>query len=213
MFDLDGVLIDSEPLWEEVRRSYVAEHGGRWLADAQEHLLGMNTAEWARYLREELQVNQPPEEIASAVVAEMSRRYGAGLPFLPGALAALDRVGRQWRLALATSSPRVLIDVVVGSPGLAGRFQVTVSTDEVAHGKPAPDVYLEATRQLGVSGPCAAVEDSSNGLLSAAATGLAPVAVPRPSYPPSAAALDRAAVVLSGLDELTPAVVESLSPG
>jgi len=211
VFDLDGVLIDSEPVWEQVRRAYVAEHGGRWPGDAQDRLMGMSTPEWARYLTEEAEVDQLPEEVATAVVAQMAGRYAQELPLIPGALEALGRLGARWPLGLASSAPRSLIDSVLATADLTHRFAVTVSTEEVAQGKPAPDVYRAAVDGLALPpARCGAVEDSTNGLLAAAAAGLVVIAVPRPRYLPSVDALSRARVVAANLDELTLNTVEGL---
>jgi len=211
VFDLDGVLIDSEPVWEQVRRAYVAEHGGRWPGDAQDRLMGMSTPEWARYLTEEAEVDQQPEEVATAVVAQMAGRYAQELPLIPGVLEALGRLGARWPLGLASSAPRSLIDSVLATADLTHRFAVTVSTEEVAQGKPAPDVYRAAVDGLALPpARCAAVEDSTNGLLAAAAAGLLVIAVPRPRYLPSVDALSRARVVAANLDELTLNTIEGL---
>jgi HAD superfamily hydrolase (TIGR01509 family) len=214
VLDLDGVLIDSEPVWEEVRRGLVAERGGHWAADAQTRLMGMSTREWSRYLGEDLGVGLPAEEVATLVVERMAARYAAGLPLIPGATAALERLAARWPLGLASSSARPLIDTVLAAAGWADLFTLTVSTEEVAAGKPAPDVYLVAAERLGVAaGSAVAVEDSSNGLRSAAAAGLRVIAVPHPRYPPAADALELADVVLtdlSGLTVLTVETVESL---
>jgi len=204
VFDMDGVLIDSEPVWEEVRRALVAERGGRWQADSQRRLMGMSTAEWSRYLASDLGVGLPPDEVARSVIARMVERYRARLPLLPGAAAAVRRMAARWPLGLASSSPRSLIDAVLARAGLDGLFAVTVSTEEVPHGKPAPDVYVQAALRLGVQPTrCAAVEDSTNGLRSAHAAGCRVIAVPRPEFPPEQDALALAARTLSGLDELT----------
>ncbi len=212
VFDLDGVLVDSEPVWEQVRRGYVADHGGTWPAHAQEHLMGMNTTEWARYLTEVAKVDVPLEQVATDVVAEMRRRYTQRLPLVPGALDALARLGRRWPLGLASSSPRTLIDHVVSTSQLAGRFAVTISTEEVGRGKPAPDVYLAAADRLGASpAQCVAVEDSSNGLEAARAAGSGVVALPNVRYPPSAAALARADLVMTDLSALTEAALEEMA--
>lgn len=211
VFDLDGVLIDSEPVWERVRHGLVDERGGRWLPDTQSRLMGMSTPEWARYLSADLGVDLPPEQVAAAVVQRMSACYTQGLPLMPGAADALRRVGKRWRLAIASSSPRALIDTVLAIADWTRLFDVTISTEEVGSGKPAPDVYLAAVRQLKVAPASAvAVEDSTNGLRSAAAAGLRLIAVPRPGYPPAADALDGADLVLSGLAELSIAAVESI---
>jgi beta-phosphoglucomutase-like phosphatase (HAD superfamily) len=211
VFDLDGVLIDSEPVWEEVRRGLVAERGGRWLPEAQRRLMGMSTPEWARYLSGDLGVGLPPDQVADVVVDRMGRRYREHLPLLPGAVEAVGRMAARWPLGLASSSARPLIDAVLDAAGLAGSFRVTVSTEEVARGKPAPDVYLEVARRLKLEpGACVAVEDSSNGLRSAAAAGLRVVAVPHPRYPPDPDALQRADLVIASLAELTADRVGSL---
>jgi HAD superfamily hydrolase (TIGR01509 family) len=211
VFDLDGVLVNSEPLWEEVRRGLVQECGGRWGTDSQRRLMGMSTQEWARYLSEELGVGLPPEEVARVVMDRVAARYAEVLPLLPGAVEAVHRLHARWPLGVASSSPRHLIGVVLGLAGLQSVFRTTVSSDEVGHGKPAPDVYLLAAQRLGVSAAaCAAVEDSSNGLRSAAAAGCCVIAVPRPNYPPEPDALALASLVLNGLDALTVEAVERI---
>jgi HAD superfamily hydrolase (TIGR01509 family) len=211
VFDLDGVLVDSEPVWEKVRRSLVAERGGRWQPDTQRRLMGMSTAEWSRYLSEELGVGMSPEEVARAVIDGMAERYRDSLPLLRGAAGAVRRMASRWRLGLASSSPPRLIRLVLDQAGVADLFAATVSTEEVARGKPAPDVYLAVVDRLGVlPGRAVAIEDSSNGLRSAAAAGLRVVAVPRPEYPPDPQALEAADRVLADLDELTVDVVAAL---
>jgi HAD superfamily hydrolase (TIGR01509 family) len=212
VFDLDGVLIDSEPVWEQVRRGLVAERGGHWAPDAQKKLMGMSTPEWARYLSEDLGVGLPPSEVASIVVDRMAASYREHLPLLPGAVEAVRRLAARWPLGLASSAPAALIETVLESAGLRADFQVTMSTEQVPRGKPAPDIYLAVTGRLGVTpASCAAVEDSSNGLRSAAAAGLRVIAIPRPQYPPDPDALARTSLVLPNLDELTPeALLQSL---
>ena len=211
VFDLDGVLVDSEPVWEQVRRQFVAEHGGHWAPDAQQRLMGMSTGEWARYLGGELGVGLPPGTIAAQVTGQMQARYRDRVPLMPGAAEAVRRLAARWPLGLASSSPPVLIGAVLDGAGLRDCFAVTMSTEQVAHGKPAPDIYLAVTRELGLRPyRCAAVEDSANGLRAAAAAGLRVIAVPHPRYPPGAEALGLAGLVLTGLDELTPDAVARL---
>src|SRR5579862_7655968 len=212
VFDMDGVLVDSEPVWERVRRKLVAERGGRWPDDAQDRMMGMSTAEWSRYISEEFGVSLAPERVAELVITAMKAEYQAHLPLLPGAVEAVRALSGRWRLAVASSAPKSLIEAVLDAAGLRPAFAASVSSEEVTRGKPAPDVYLEATARLGVPPQgCAAVEDSSNGLRSAAAAGLTVIAVPRPEYPPSADALGQARVVLGSLTELTPAVIDGLA--
>jgi HAD superfamily hydrolase (TIGR01509 family) len=211
IFDMDGVLIDSEPIWEEVRRGVVADYGGQWLDEAQTALMGMSTPEWAAYLSEDLGVGKPPDEVAQIVIGKMVERYEQHLPVLPGADDAVRRCARRWPLGLASSSPRQLIDAVLRTAGWTDLFEVTVSTEELTRGKPAPDVYLAAARGVGAEpSTCVAVEDSSNGMRSATAAGLVLIAAPRPEYPPADDALAAAALVLENLDGLTEDAVGAL---
>jgi HAD superfamily hydrolase (TIGR01509 family) len=213
IFDLDGVLIDSEPVWEQVRRQVVAEHGGHWADDAQQRLMGMSTAEWARYLADGLGVRLPPDQVAALVIGQMADRYRQHLPLLPGAVDAVRALAARWPLGLASSAPAVLIETVLDQSGLAASFAATMSTEEVPRGKPAPDIYLAVSGALGIDPRRgAAIEDSANGLRAAAAAGLAVVAVPPPRYPPGPDALALASVVLPGLAGLTPQVIENLGP-
>jgi HAD superfamily hydrolase (TIGR01509 family) len=211
IFDLDGVLIDSEERWAQAKEALVRETGGRWKPEASHAMLGMSSPEWSRYLHEELGVPLAPEEINDAVVARMLEDYRRDLPLIEGARDAVLRLAARWPLGLASSSNREVIDVVLEGSGLDGAFAATVSSEEVARGKPAPDVYLEAAARLGVApGDAAAVEDSTNGLLAARAARMAVVALPNRAFPPSDEALGAADVELGAISELTPAVVEAL---
>jgi len=212
VFDCDGVLIDSEPVWEEVRREFVAGRGGQWLPDTQDRLMGMSTGEWSAYMAADLGVGMSPQEVAAAVIAAMAARYAEHLPLMPGAVAAVTALAARWPLAVASSAPQALIEVVLDASGLRSSFRVALSSERVPRGKPAPDVYLAAVQQLGYApAACAAIEDSSNGLRSAAAAGLTVIAVPHPKYPPAPDALAGARLVLSGLAELTPDAIVALS--
>jgi HAD superfamily hydrolase (TIGR01509 family) len=208
VFDLDGVLVDSEQVWDEARRDVVAAHGGTWQDSATTDMLGMSSPEWSRYVVDELHVELTPEEVNVKVLEAMLARYREELPLLPGAREAVLRMAGAFPIALATSSNREVIDLVLDGMGVTERFQATVSSEEVARGKPAPDVYLEAARRLGVDpGAAAAVEDSANGLRSAHAAGMRVIAIPNPHFPPAADALALADVTLPDLDALTPATV------
>ncbi|MGW5669737.1 HAD family hydrolase [Micromonospora sp. NPDC003776] len=211
LFDLDGVIVDSEPVWEEVRRAYVAAHGGTWQPDTQRRLMGMSTGEWAAYLSGELGVDRPAEQVATEVVAEMTRRYAEHVPLIDDADAVVRRMAARWPLGLASSSPTRLIAAALAATGLADAFGATLSTEETARGKPAPDVWLAVAERLGVNpARCVAVEDSSNGVRSAASAGMRVVAVPHGSYPLDPDAERLAAVLLPSIDALTPDVVERL---
>jgi HAD superfamily hydrolase (TIGR01509 family) len=211
VFDLDGVLIDSESTWDEARRDLVRRRGGRWLPEAQTAMMGMSSPEWSRYMHDKLGVEMAPPDISTAVIDRLEQIYRQRLPLLPGAREAVAALADQWPLGLASSSNRPIIDLVLAAAGLDGSFAATVSSEEVDRGKPAPDVYLEAARRLGVdTTACVAVEDSTNGLRAAAAAGMLVVALPNRDYPPAADAQALATAVLTSLDELRPELVSSL---
>ncbi len=211
VLDLDGVILQSEEVWDEVRGRYVVEHGGRYDAEAQRAMMGMSAPEWSRYLSEELGVPGTPEQISDDLVALMTARYREELPLIPGAAAAVERLAAHWALGLASSSNRRLIDAALELSRLDRYFRATVSSGEVARGKPAPDVYLEAARRLDVAaGDCVAVEDSHAGIRSGEAAGMRVIAIPNPSYPPEPEALDLADLVLDSIAKLTVGTVELL---
>jgi len=213
IFDLDGVLLDSESAWVEVKKEFTEESGGRWEDRARMEMLGMSSTEWSRYMHDELGVPVSPEEISSEVAKRLMQRYRRRLPLLPGAVEAVRSMASEWPLALATSSNRNVIDLVLSESGLADAFAATVSSEEVDRGKPAPDVYLEAAKQLGVEPTaCVAIEDSTNGIRSAHAAGMAVVAVPNRDFPPEADALALADLELDSLEQLSPQRVERLAP-
>src|SRR5215469_7183184 len=210
VFDLDGVLIESESVWDAARREVVARNGGRWRADATRAMMGMSSPQWSRYLHDQLGVPLEPERINELVVAALLDQYGRRLPLLPGAIAAVRRLAGRWPLGLASSANRPVIDTVLKQAGIINCFAVTVSGEEGAVGKPAPDVYLAVTRRLGVDPTdAAAVEDSTSGLQAAAAAGMVVIASPNRGYPPEPDALALAALVVGSLDELTPDAIES----
>jgi HAD superfamily hydrolase (TIGR01509 family) len=212
VFDLDGILIDSEHVWDEVRQQLADERGGRWNENASRDMMGMSSIEWSRYMRDVVGLTEEPEEISAEVVRRLEDRYRRELPLIPGAEQAVESLAARWPLALASSSNRELIDLVLESSGLGRYFTASVSSEEVARGKPAPDVFLEAARRLGVEPThCAAVEDSENGILAAKAAGMRTIAIPNPHYPPHEDALVAADVVLASIEELTPAAVEGSS--
>jgi HAD superfamily hydrolase (TIGR01509 family) len=211
IFDLDGVLVDSEPLWNGAKKQVVLETGGHWHEDAPKSMIGMSSPEWSRYMHDQLGVPGDAEEINREVVDRMEQAYRVRLPLLPGAVEAVRALQNRWPLGLASSANREIIDLVLQLAGLADAFRATVSSEEVEHGKPAPDVYLEGARLLGVAPTaCVAIEDSSNGLRSAAAAGMAVVAVPNPHYPPDADAVALASAVVKAVADVTPALVATL---
>ena len=207
---MDGVIVDSEQVWDEVRERYVRETGGTYSESATRDMMGMSSLEWSRYLSAELGVPGTPEQINVAIVKRMLERYGEAPPLIPGAVEAVRRCAARWPLAVASSSNPELIEVVLDAAELHDVIPVVVSSQEVARGKPAPDVYLEAARLLGADpSACAAVEDSHNGIRSAKAAGMRVIAIPNPHFPPDAEALAHADVVLESIEQLTPQVIEA----
>ena len=211
IFDLDGVLVDSEGVWDEVRMRFVEENGGSWHDGAQRDMMGMSSVEWSRYVRDRLGVDMDPDRISREVADGVVEVYREKLPLLPGAVEAVKALAADWPLGLASSSNRHVIDLVLELAKIADDFQVTVSSEEVGAGKPAPDVYLEAARRLQVDPPaCVAIEDSTNGIRSAHAAGMAVIAVPNKEFPPEQAALELADATAESLTEVTPSLPRKL---
>lgn len=214
VFDLDGVLVDSEQVWDGARRVVADRHGGTWTTEATGDMQGMSAPEWSRYMADRLGVGLDAARIGDLVVEEVLGRYADEVPLLPGALEAVDRLARRWPLGLASSANRTVIERVLDAAGLQDRFEVVVSSEEVPRGKPSPDVYLETTRRLHQPPrACAAVEDSSNGIRAALAAGLHTVAVPNRAFPPDPDVLTGADLAIGRLDELTVTVVAALGAG
>lgn len=208
VFDLDGTLVDTEAQWAQAREALTLRAGGTWHPGAHEAMMGMSSTEWTRYMHEELAVGMSPQEILDAIVDELDALFRAELPLLPGALHAVDAAATVGPLAVASSSPTALIELILELAGVRDRFAAVLSSEEVARGKPSPDVFLEACARLGVAPHvAAAVEDSEAGLEAALAAGMRVVAVPSPHFPPGAAVLDRADAVLDTIEELSPAVL------
>jgi HAD superfamily hydrolase (TIGR01509 family) len=209
VFDLDGVLLDSEQLWDETREQLAKERGGRWHDRAQRDMMGMSSREWSRYMHETIGLPESPEDINREVVERLAAAYREQLPVIPGAREAVERLAARWPLGLASSSNRELIDLALELLGVRRLFKATVSSEEVARGKPAPDVYLEAARRLGVDpAHTAAIEDSHNGILAAKAAGMRVIAIPNRHFPPDERALEQADLVLDSPAGLTAEAVE-----
>jgi HAD superfamily hydrolase (TIGR01509 family) len=212
-FDLDGVLVDSEAAWDAARRELVTGRGGTWKDSATRDMLGMSSLEWSQYVANELGVDLPPEQITEQVVGQLLAGYRRQLPLIPGAVEAVERLADRWPLGLASSSNPEVIRVALSESGLERYFTAWVSSEEVGPGKPAPDVYLETARRLGVDpANCVAIEDSENGIRSARAARMRVIAIPNHDFPPPDDVLALADRVAGSLDELTPELVESLAP-
>lgn len=212
IFDLDGLLVDSEPCWHQARCRMADEVGASdWGPDDHRPCMGVSTREWAEYMIRRMHLDMPWQEVADRIVANMQAIYAAGIPYLPGAVEAVALAAAHYPTALASGSERTLIDTVVADAAMRGKFRVVVCTDAMPRGKPAPDVYLEAARLLGVQTErCVCLEDSGNGILAGAAAGMQVIAVPDPRFPPKPAALAQAHVVLRSLTEFNLELVRGL---
>ncbi len=212
VFDLDGVIVDSEHVWDAAREALARERGRWWPERAQQDMVGMSSLEWSRYMRDRVGLREPLEEISAEVVRRLESRYREELPLIDGAPEVVAALAERWPLAIASSSNRPIIDLVLELSGLGRHMAATVSSEEVPRGKPAPDVYLEAARRLGAEpARTAAIEDSHNGILSAKASGMRVIAIPNARYPPDEQALAAAETVLSSISELTPETIELLA--
>jgi HAD superfamily hydrolase (TIGR01509 family) len=210
VFDLDGVLIESEQVWDTAREQLVRERGGTWHDRATRDMMGMSSKEWSSYMHDRLGVPMEPAAINDDVVRRVAAAYEEHLPLLPHAVETVQGLGERWRLGVASSSNRPIIEHVLDRMGVRDRFAAVVSSEEVANGKPAPDVYLAVARELGVEPEdCVAIEDSTNGIKSALAAGMRTIAVPNRQFRPDDDVLESAAVVVPSLAEVTPALVAS----
>jgi len=208
IFDMDGLLVDSEPIWQQARVGFAREHGQGWTHADHLAVMGRNTEGWTTYMRDRLGLAMSLAEIEAEIVSRVAAIYRREIPFLPGAVELVEFCGRRWPLALASGSPSPLIEAVTAHPSIAGRLRVVISADEVPRGKPAPDVYLEAAARLGYDPTtCLCFEDSANGILAGHAAGLFVFAVPDPRFQPPPEVLAKAYRVLDRLDAFIPLVL------
>ena len=204
IFDMDGLLVDSEPVWDSARRWMADSAGKPWSTLDRDAVMGVSTEEWADYMIDRLELSPSREEVIDAIIGRMAEMYRAGVPYRPGAIEAVDLVARRYRTAIASGSHPMLIDTVMADAPMRGKFEVVVAADDICAGKPPPDVYLAAAERLGVdAGDCVCLEDSGNGIVSGARAGMHVVAVPDPRFPPRAEALAQAQLVLGSLEELS----------
>lgn len=209
IFDMDGVIVESEALWDKAREDLVRETGGRWGANAQEAMMGMASHEWSVYVRDELEVPMSAEEISREVVARLEALYREDLPLIEGSAEAVHAAAERWPVAIASSSNRELIDLIAELAGIHLVLKTTVSSEEAGRGKPAPDVFVMAAEQLGVDPEnCVVIEDSANGIRAGVAAGMKVIAIPNRDFPPSQDALDLATLVIDRLTDLTNATIE-----
>lgn len=204
IFDMDGLLVDSEPVWNQARVDLAASVGQDWTKADHKAVMGVSTQEWVDYMQQRLELNMSPEQVQHEVISRMAAMYEGGIPFLPGAIEAVALAAQHYPVALASGSHRSLIDIVIAHPALQGKFQVVLAADEVGAGKPDPAVYLEAARRLGIDPThCVCLEDSGNGILAGVRAGMTVIAVPDARFRPAADILDQADIVLDSLTEFS----------
>jgi beta-phosphoglucomutase-like phosphatase (HAD superfamily) len=214
IFDMDGLLVDSEPVWDLARRWMAREAGRTWTAEDHKAVMGVSTQEWVDYMIDRLELTLPPQAVEERIVGRMVEMYRAGIPYFAGAVDAVDMAAGHYRTALASGSHPTLIEAVTADAAIHGKFEVIVAADEVGSGKPAPDVYLAAAERLGVDArDCVCVEDSGNGILAAVRAGMKVIAVPDPRFPPDAAVLGQAHLVLGSLTDLSRERIDRLGEG
>ncbi|HLA69560.1 MAG TPA: HAD family phosphatase [Bacteroidota bacterium] len=211
IFDLDGLLVDSEPVWFKVRTGMFRRFGLVWTDDDQKALMGRNTRSWIDYVEVKLDGKLSREEIVRETLEGMVRGYRTHeVRIMPGAQDALDYSSERYAIGLASGSPLILIEAALKSNDWTDRFAEVLSSDDVPHGKPAPDVYLEVMKRLGVSpAESVVVEDSGSGILAGKAAGASVVAVPNVNLMPPKDILNAADIVIGSLAAL-PAAMENL---
>lgn len=209
IFDMDGLLVDSEPYWDAARKAWAAERGVDWGPDDHRACMGVSTQTWAEYMIRRLALDLPVEEVVARVVGRMRDMYSQGIPYKPGAVRAVQAAAERLPVGLASGSEKSLITMLVADEPMRGRFSAVVCTDDMPAGKPAPDVYLECARQLGVDPrDCVCLEDSGAGIRSGKAAGMKVIAIPDPRFPPKPDALALADMVLGSLEQFDPCELE-----
>lgn len=204
IFDMDGLLIDSEPKWDRARADMAERLGKEWGRKDHEAVMGVSTEEWAAYMRDTWNIDMSLKDIVEEIVSRMRDYYREQIPFRKNAVEAVNLAADNYRTALASGSERSLIDIVTASEQLAGKFEVVLSADQVERGKPHPDVYLETAKRLGVEPEyCLCLEDSKNGMLAGLNAGFKVIGIPDKDFPVEQAVLDKVDAVLGSLDEFT----------
>ncbi|MCK6580249.1 MAG: HAD family phosphatase [Anaerolineae bacterium] len=212
IFDMDGVLVDSEQYWWEARVEFAAERGLQWTMEFQRLAMGRSTVEWAQVMQERLHLDMALEAIMDDVIGRVSGKLSTRFPALPGALEAVHTAAQGYPVALASGSPTRVIQSVMAITGLDRIFQTVVYGDDMAHGKPAPDIYFETARRLGVDpAHCLGIEDSGNGVRALHAAGMKIVAVPSPGFALSEEVLALADLALPSLESFSLEMIRSLA--
>ena len=211
IFDMDGVLVDSEHYWIQSRQEFAQAHGRTWTPEMQQQVMGRSTAAWARVMREQLELDLPAEAIMDGIVGRVIAHYERELPLMPGALEAVRLAASAYRIALASGSPTAIIERVLDLTGLDSVFEHVLYGDDFEHGKPAPDIYLETARRLGLlPAECVGIDDSGNGVRALKAAGMYAIAAPSPGFPLPADILALADAHLAALTDFSLDMVRAL---
>lgn len=211
IFDMDGLLVDSEPVWDEARAAMAAHYGQTWTQTDHFNVMGVNTDVWAAYMIKRLDLSLSPIAVRDEVIDQMVAMYRRQIPFRPFAVEAVQWAVGHYPTALASGSPRKLVDIVTQADELQGCFQEVLVADEVGTGKPDPAVYLETARRLGVAPEaCVCLEDSANGVLSGHRARMFVINVPDPRYPLTTQQAGYADMVLESLRDFTAATIQQL---
>lgn len=212
MFDMDGLLVDSEPVWDEARSMMARSVGKSWNRADHKAVMGVSTEEWVDYMIRRLDLNLPPQTVETEIIAQMVALYERRIPFFKGASKAVALAADAFPTGLASGSPRRLIDTVTRHPALKDKFKAILSADQTGRGKPAPDVYLAAAAALAVAPEvCVCLEDSGNGILAGKSAGMRVIAIPDPRFPPSTEKLAQADVILESLSQFSLATIAGLA--
>lgn len=206
---MDGLLIDSEPVWNAARSQMAAEHGVSWTRDDHFNVMGVSTVEWIQYMVDRIGLTMPPDQVEETVIGHMVAMYEDGIPFRPHAVEKVQWMASLYPSCIASGSPRQLIDIVAQDRRIAPYLEFTLAADEVGRGKPHPDIYLETARRLGIEPQhCLCIEDSPFGILSGARAGMKVIGIPDPEMPLSAEQSQHAHLILRSLAHLTPEALD-----
>lgn len=212
IFDMDGLLVDSEPVWDKARKGMAEDVGKEWNKDDHQAVMGVSTQVWADYMIKRLDLSLTPQEVQDQIIRRMLALYQDGIPYFLGAVEAVQLAARHYPTALASGSHPALIDAVAVDAAMQGKFQVILSADKVGAGKPAPDVYLETAKRLGVKPEhCVCLEDSGNGILAGHRAGMKVIAIPDPRFPPAPEKLNLAHLILPSLTNFSLKVIHQLN--
>lgn len=211
IFDMDGLLVDSEPIWDQARVNIALRVGKTWNHQDHVNLMGVSTDYWVQYMIDRLGLTTTKEEVQKEVVQQMITIYKKEIPFHPFAVNAVRWAAKRYPTALASGSPPQLIKIVTQSPRLKGCFNVVLSSDEVRVGKPDPAIYLETARRLGVAPEnCLCIEDSAFGVLSGRRANMFVINIPDPKFPLSPEQVKHADLVLESLGDLNEQAISRL---